>query len=326
METGYFLFSLDFELATGAFDHDNLRGERFSRDGVPERRRVKRLVDLFEAYHIVGTWATVGHLFFEKCEYCENCSLMDWKGKYTSFEEAYGTNNPLWYASDLIDYLINKGQHQEIGFHGHSHRLFGENLMSPDQARLEIQEWKRVAKRKGVTAQAVVFPRHMIGHLKMLSQEGMLCYRHEPDYPAFYRSKPFGKYLKGIDQMLGLTKMPVYDLVCEEDQGLVRLYSSQFFFELTRKASTILDRVNLHTLALRRITQGIKTAARQKKMVHLWAHPWNFRSEKDFEKLEYVFAAVSEEVNAGRMRSVGMTEMAKILLQMDKRSPIDSPA
>lgn len=318
-ETGFFLFSLDFELATGHFDQDKKRRRQLSKDGSREHRTVRRLIDLFEEYHIVGTWATVGHLFYEKCEHCEYCPMMDWKGKYSSFEEVYGTDNPLWYGADLIDYLLKNGPNQEIGFHGYSHRIFDESTMTANEARNEAREWKRVAKRKGIVPRAVAFPRHVIGHLGLLHQEGMLCYRHEPELPPLFRIKYLGRHFKAIDQIIDITNMPVYDLFCKGDQGLVRLNSSQCFFELNRKVEYLLDLINLHMLRLRRITRGIKVAAEQKKMVHLWAHPWDFRSEKDFEKLEHIFAAVSEEVRAGRMRSVGMTEMANILIGLDGR-------
>lgn len=320
-QTGYFLFSLDFELATGHFDQDRLRSKRFSKDGSRERKTVKRLVDLFEAYHIVGTWATVGHLFYEQCELCDICPMMEWKGKYSSFDEVFRTRNPLWYGSDLVDYLLVKGPHQEIGFHGYSHKPFDESLMKASEARFEVREWKRVAERKGVNARAVAFPRHAVGHLSMLFSEGMLCYRREPEKPALFRIKHLGRYFKALDQIIGITHMPVYDLVCKEDQGLIRLYSSQCFFELDRSVERFLDSVNLTMLRLRRVNRGIRAAAEQKKMVHLWAHPWDFQSEKDFKKLENIFAAVSEEVSAGRMRSVGMTEMANILIQRDKEQP-----
>jgi hypothetical protein len=51
-ETGYFLFSLDTELATGHFDLDQDRGKKFSRDGTRERQSIYRLIDLFEEYNI----------------------------------------------------------------------------------------------------------------------------------------------------------------------------------------------------------------------------------------------------------------------------------
>ncbi len=125
-ETGYFLFSLDTELATGRFDHDKDRKKRFSRDGSRERRSINRLIDLFEEYSIAGTWAIVGHLFYDRCEYCEICPAMDWKGKYSSFDEVYGTDNPMWYGLISLNCSLADRPRQEIAFHGFSHKIFDE--------------------------------------------------------------------------------------------------------------------------------------------------------------------------------------------------------
>ena len=73
----------------------------------------------------------------------------------------------------------------------------------------------------------------------------------------------------------------------------------------------MLDLLNLHTLRIRRVVEGLKKAAEEKKILHIWAHPWEFRSEQDFEKLRHIFDHVSNEVSRGRIRSVGMADLAK---------------
>ena len=167
-DQGYFIFSLDTELGTGYFDNDEARHMLFSSDGSKERETIRRLVNLFEEFNIVGTWATVGHLFYQKCEYCDICPLRDWEGRYSSFNEAYGTNHPLWYGADIIESLISNGSRQEIAFHGYSHKIFDENLMSPQEAKIEIQEWLRVGKRKGIIPFSITFPRNCVGNLEIL--------------------------------------------------------------------------------------------------------------------------------------------------------------
>ncbi|MDZ7318954.1 MAG: hypothetical protein ONB11_07355, partial [candidate division KSB1 bacterium] len=62
--------------------------------------------------------------------------------------------------------------------------------------------------------------------------------------------------------------------------------------------------------------KAIKKAAVQKKVVHVWAHPWEFRTEQDFDKLRYIFQHVAQEVSAGNMQSVTMNEMAQIVTQI----------
>src|SRR3990172_3955205 len=117
-QTGYFLFSLDTELAWGYFDMDRLRSERFSSDGSRERRAIDRLLDILDEFNIVATWALVGHLFYEKCEKCDLCPILEWQGKYRSFEQIYETNAPLWYGADVVETLLARGGRHEIAFHG----------------------------------------------------------------------------------------------------------------------------------------------------------------------------------------------------------------
>jgi len=129
-----------------------------------------------------------------------------------------------------------------------------------------------------------------------------------------FTNKYFGKYVKTIDQFLGITNIPIFDLTYRENHGLVAIQPSQYLFDINRKIELFLDSINLHNLRIRRIIKGIKGAAKEKKMIHIWAHPYNFRTEKDFLKLRQIFMAVSEEVAKGRMQSVGMAEMAKLLV------------
>lgn len=310
---GYFIFSLDTELALGRFDRDKTRQKLFSTDGVHERATIARLIDLFEEFNIVGTWALVGHLFYAACEDCEICPMEAWREKYKSFKEVYQTSHPLWYGSDIVDNLLVKGIHQEIGFHGYSHMVFDENLMSPVDAKIEVKEWLRVSRRRGIVPRSVAFPRNKVGHLKIMNEEGVTCYRGVPQTLPFYNIKFLGKLIKNMDKYLGFSNIPVFDLVCRENCGLVVLPPSEYFFDLNRHLELFMDFLNLHKLRTKRMINGIKRAATEKKMIHLWAHPCEFHTEKDFAKLRQVFMAVSEEVVRGRMRSVGMSEMARLL-------------
>jgi hypothetical protein len=68
--------------------------------------------------------------------------------------------------------------------------------------------------------------------------------------------------------------------------------------------------MGLEHLRMRRILRAVRRAGREGKILHLWAHPWEFRTEKDFSKLSKTLDAVAEEVRRGRMVSMGMTELA----------------
>jgi hypothetical protein len=186
--------------------------------------------------------------------------------------------------------------------------------MSVPEAEKETEAWLHVAKRKEIVPHAVAFPRNVVGHLDILRKAGFTCYRAEPKKPWLIRNQIFGRYVKATDQVLGLSNIPIFNLENNIDHGIVNLFSSQCFFDLNRRFEHFLDALNLHNLRFGRVMRGIKAAAEEKKMIHLWAHPSDFRTEKDFLKLQHIFAAVSQEIKKGRMRSVGMTEMARIII------------
>ena len=314
-DTGFFLFSLDTELATGYFDHDLARHKLFSPDGSRERQSIQRILALFNEYKITGTWAVVGHLFHSQCEHCEICPMKNWQGKFSSYEEVYGTDHPLWYGSDVVEAILKSEVPQEIGCHGYSHEVFDENQMSYQKAKIEIQEWLRVAKLRIITPYAMVFPRNVVGHLEVLKEAGFMSYRGQPDTPFLQKNKTLGPYLKIIDHLLTLSKIPIYDLNPQESHGLVNLRASQNFFDINRKVELFLDSLNLQDLRMRRVIKGIHRAAQEKKIIHIWSHPWEFRTEKDFMKLRFILEAVSQEIKNGRLRSVSMTEMTGIIRQ-----------
>ncbi|MBN1283778.1 MAG: hypothetical protein JXB47_00105 [Anaerolineae bacterium] len=311
--TGYFVFSLDTELAWGYFDLDARREATFSPDGSRERKSILRVLDLCNEFGITGTWALVGHLFHKKCVHCEICPVLEWKGKYRSFEQIYDTDHPLWYWGDLVDHLLACDAPQEVAFHGYTHDIFDERTMSREKARVEIQEWLRLAEPLGITPRSIVFTRDRVGHLDLFKEAGFTCYRSDVKLPIYFRTKYGGSLIKSVDHILGLSTPPVYDLEVQPS-GLVNLPTSQHIFAFNRKLETMLDNANLPTLRLRRIVKAIRKAAAEKKIVHIWAHPWEFRTEKDFEKLRYLLRHAAEEINKGRLRSIGMAELADIAL------------
>jgi hypothetical protein len=269
-KTGYFVFSLDTELAFGHFD--DFDPKNFSSDGQRERQAIERLLDILDEFKIIATWAIVGHLFLSRCEECEICPIMKWKGKYQSFAQIHRTSKPLWYGADIVDTLLTRGVKHEIAFHGYSHEVFDEKTMSKDQ--------------------------------------GFICFRSDEELPILHRPLYLGSIIKTIDHILSISTPLVYDLSIVPP-GLVSHRQSQHLFGFNRRIEKMLDLLNLHTLRIRRVVKGLKKAAEEKKILHIWAHPWEFRSEQDFEKLRHIFDHVSDEVSRGRIRSVAMADLTK---------------
>lgn len=321
-EPGYFVFSLDTELAWGTLDWDLLCSQRTSRDGSKERETIRRLLDMMDEFGIVATWAITGHLFYDKCEECEVCPVLTLKGQDSSFGHIWKTRDPMWYGSDVVDMIISRGSGHEIAFHGYTHRLF--NRLSRDEARFEIQEWLRMARRKNIAPHTVIFPQGRIGHLDLFQEAGFICYRgKDVKHPAF--SIPLlGKVLNRINLVLSFLTPQVYEIQIEP-QGLVNIPSSQWLFRTNRRIETLLDSLKLPYLRFKGTVKAIERAAEEKKIVHLWVHPHELRTEKDLQKLCYLFRRVADEVAKGRLQSITMADLAKQALKSAGRKESTLP-
>jgi len=315
---GYFVFSLDTELAWGTLDWNQGRSEHTSRDGLTERKTIHRLLDLMDEFGVSATWAITGHLFYERCEECDVCPVMHFKGKDRSFEQIWKTHDPMWYGADLLEMLLARGSNHEIACHGYTHRRFCE--LSIDEARFEIQEWLRLAKRKSIVPHTVIFPQGGIGHLDLFQEAGFICYRgKDVRHPAL--SIPLvGSVLNRINLLLSILTPQVYDVQVDE-HGLVNVPSSQWLFRINRRIERSLDRLSLQNLRLRGTLKGLDNAAQEKKIIHLWAHPHEFRTEEDFEKLRFVFGHFASYAKKGRLQSITMANLAKQILKIPTSDP-----
>lgn len=309
LDKGYFLLSLDTEQAWGY--HDCFDWKLFSRDGKREQQAVERLLEILDEFDLTATWAVLGILFRRQLDAMPSDNGFK---KNAAFEQLLRSNHPLVLGDRIIAALLAKRHRHEIAFHGYTHRVFDERLMSKAEAEFEVQQWLEAAKSSSVIPKAVVFPRNRIGHLELLRRYGMLCYRGEELLPRAYSLPVLGKALRWLHHNSVAMCTPLAHKPVVDSCGMVNLPSSRWLFGFNRKLDRLFDATGLHTLRLRKIAKGIRRAAREKKVIHLWAHPHEFHTEKDFEKLRYLFSQVAEEISAGRMESVGMTELAENVL------------
>jgi len=313
-QTGYFIFSLDTEMAWGYFDTFNPK--MFSKDGYRERQTIERLLDIFDEFNITVTWAIVGHMFCKNYETCGSEQIFKWEGKYPTFEKLYYDSHPLLYSADVIETLLKRGSRHEIGFHGYTHKIFKEDKMSEEQARTEILEWLRKTKPFNIIPRSVAFPRNKIGYLKLFKENGFICYRGEELYPGNHYYLPLiGKVFRRFYDYFCIFSNPVIYEFQVDRSGLIKIPSSRDLFGFNRNVERLLYVVNLHNLSMMPLVRGIQKAASQKKIFHLFAHPHEFIYEKDFKKLRYLLEHVANEINKGRIQSISMGDLAKKVLE-----------
>ncbi len=306
-DVGYFVFSLDTEFAWGTIDWDHSSFIPTRRSAAQERETICRLLDLMNEFGVVATWAVTGHLFYETCEKCDECPLLEFKGKDQGFDQVWGAANPLWYGADMVQMLLARNAGHEIACHGHTHRFF--NTLSRDQARYEIQEWVRLAQKIGVSPQTVIFPQGRIAHLDLFQEAGFICYRGKEVRHPLLAVPLLGKVLNQINLRLAFLPPQVFDISAQPEH-LVNVPSSLWLFRTNRKVESVLDSVNLPYLRFYRAAKSIQKAAEEKKVIHLWAHPHEFQTEKDFDKLRYLFSHFADQAQKGRLKSITMAALA----------------
>ncbi|RXC05825.1 hypothetical protein, partial [Escherichia coli] len=75
MDHGILIVSLDFELYWGVQDTMSL--EQYKENLLGVRQAIPKMLELFQAFDIHATWATVGKLFFEtKSQLLSNIPLL----------------------------------------------------------------------------------------------------------------------------------------------------------------------------------------------------------------------------------------------------------
>lgn len=180
--------SADFELSWA------FRGRPFEyRKAKAEnaRRNFDYLLSLFEDFQVPITWATVGHLFLNCCDRNEKGIAHNdmprpsinrrWEGDWYKHDPCTDIKkDPLWYATDLIEKIINSKIEHEIGTHTFSHIEFSSEGINDNLVGKEIQKSKEAMQRYGLVPRSLVFPFNIINYdyLDLFHREGIVAVRH----------------------------------------------------------------------------------------------------------------------------------------------------
>jgi peptidoglycan/xylan/chitin deacetylase (PgdA/CDA1 family) len=318
---GALVVSLDFELHWGVRDkcppdspyRENLLGAR---------KAIPQILDLFEEFDIAATWATVGFLFArtrgEREEFAPAIRPRYQDSRLDPYVEPIGSNedeDPLHYAPSLIAKISNTPK-QEIATHTFSHYYCQEPGETRETFAADISSAVAIGRRFGINIRSIVFPRNQFraGYHSVLTEAGILCYRgNEPNW--IYRPRPRGeetlvvrapRLLDGYFPLSG-PKYSRWDEVPQAN-GLFDVRSSMFL----RPYST--QRKSLESIRLRRIAGGIRAAAKNRGIFHLWWHPHNFgtQTQENLGFLRSVLTVFAEQRRIHGMQSLSMIEVASL--------------
>ncbi len=188
------------------------------------RKNVPILVKILEEESIPITFATVGHLFLDKCERSASGLAHAemprppknerWEGDWYKHDPCtdLGTD-PAWYAPDLIRNILASQVRHEMGSHSFSHIDFSETTSNRDLVRRELEECMRIMKLWGLRLRSLVYPFNNMGHhyLDLIADQNITSVRHrDPEVRLSYPERsPWGVYK--LCESMNLRKGNRYD-------------------------------------------------------------------------------------------------------------------
>jgi len=292
--TATFTLSLDLELLWGTLD---LFGpERFRRACEMERGLViDRLLAMLEEHEIPATWCIVGHLFLDHCQPQggqvhpeivrprHRWARGDWFRHDPCSTEAQA---PLFYGRSLVERILACRVPQEIGLHSFSHVIFSDAGCSRETAASEIGASLSAARGLGFTPRTFAFPRNGIGHLDVLAEHGIGCFRGPA--PRWYERWERPRGLVRAARLVSVLTAATPPVVKPQPGpgSLWNIPASMLYFPNhgLRRHVPVARRV-------RRAIKGLDAAAQQGKVFHLWFHPTNLANDPDamFGGLDAIF-------------------------------------
>lgn len=253
---GAVTFSIDFELAWAWIYARGFSIAKAVQMGLHEREQVPLILAKMDEYETAATWATVGHLFLEKCDRNDEGIAHAELARLPHFESAYWLfragdwyqhdpctdykTDPAWYAPDLIHRILTAKVKHEMGCHSFSHGGFG-SYCSHDVALAKIDACIAAMKPYNLSPKTWVFPGNDVGNFVALAQKGFTNVRAFPVQFADV-SLP----IRGIDGMWYFFASAPIDL---EGEG----------WDYDER--------------LRRLKRFVDKAIETKLATHIWFHP-----------------------------------------------------
>lgn len=194
-EKGGLIISADFEMSW-AWRYTK-SGADYLQKGQIERDNFPKIINLLEEYNVPITFATVGHLFLDRCSKGNH----DWMQRIPHFDDHWKFTGgdwfehdphsdvkkaPEWYAPDLIQLILNSEVSHEIATHTFSHIDCSDKNCPPEVLDDELTACKKEADKLGVNLTSIVFPGGTYGNYEVLKKHGLNIYRKSTNYELSY--------------------------------------------------------------------------------------------------------------------------------------------
>jgi hypothetical protein len=309
MDKPIFIISLDTEMLWGpGGGQEGIDLYNFIKKNEKQMRGpITTLLNLFQKYQISATWAVVGHLFLDHCDE-DTCltkiNMSKFGYKKSWYKDPYSNieKDPLYYGKDIIEKILTNPINHELGYHSFSHVCFPN--ISREMAECEIKESKKIEKQWNIKFSSFVFPINKIAYVDLLKESGFKIYRGK-DVSTIRTNQNLviKKFKRGISKLLA--PPPIKP---RWDKGIWEIQSSMSFSD-TQIPHSLLVRSKV----------GLDRAIKEKKIFHIWLHPFNlFYYQRLKDDLETLLKYVSKRRDKGQINIMTMNELAEYLNSNDK--------
>ena len=321
--TGTVVVSLDAELAWGYHDeHESAVGsDRLQRahaaltrgyypgHGITSdeletaRESWIRLLDSFDEFDVPATWAIVGHLFRDGCdgEHADHPLAPEW---FANDPGGTVAEQPLWFAPDLVDAIVDRSTNHEIGSHSYSHVEFGADGTNRETATAELQATSAATDH---SLTSLVFPRNRVGHLDALADHGFTCYRGNMN--RWYDGSVARPAAKAANMLVQRSPPPISHPTVDE-HGLVDVPASLNLFGFEGIARSLAAPFVADPL-VRQAKLGIERAVAEEGVFHCWFHPNDVLRPSHLGRVRAVLEHVATRREHGDVTVATMSEIAE---------------
>jgi hypothetical protein len=318
-QRGALVISLDFELHWGVRDHTSRDDALYGRL-THARSAVTAMLDVFVPRKVRATWATVGFLFATTRDEVNASSPRERpaypRAELNPYVEPIGADekdDPEHLAGSLVE-LISSSAGQEVASHTFSHYYCLEPGQTETTFRADLAAAQAIALRRGLKLTSLVLPRNQWNpaYTTAVLDLGFRCIRG-PQRAWSHRARPQDRQstLRRVarlgDTYIGVSPPPTTDW---NDvllpSGLCDVPASAFLrpYNPARKW--------LEPLRLARLRSGMRHAAQQGRIFHLWWHPHNYSQyqTENFAVLEQILDEFAGLAAAEGMQSLTMADVA----------------
>lgn len=277
MTNAKFVVSLDFELFWGVSDRQTVAG--YGRNVLGEWEAVPRMLALFYRHGLRVTWATVGMVMCRDYKHWREIRpgvrpLYRANISPYCMDSLVKENAGLFFARPLVERILATGG-QELATHTYSHFYCGEAGATPDQFAADLACAGLVAADMGVSLRSAVLPRNQIVEkfLAVLPAAGIDVYRGNAQHWLYRNGDAVVGGLAGRVARFADACLPLSGSRTVREQrkdGLINVPASLFLYPWSSRHRA------LSALRLRRVKQGMTSAAQTGGVFHLWWHPHNF--------------------------------------------------